>query len=159
MKLRSVVLATAVSLSLGAVAYAQQGEDPAAEQPEKATQPQGQGKRMQMSAEMVRQVQQQLNDKGHDAGPVDGIFGKRTRKALKDFQKAEGMQPTGKLDAETMAALGVEDASSASSEQPSDAASSRSPSSQSPGTPTDRNHPAAQGGDAGQGAAGGQQSQ
>jgi peptidoglycan hydrolase-like protein with peptidoglycan-binding domain len=155
-----MVLATALSLSFGAGAYAQQDQDPAAEPSDKVTQPQGQGKRMQMDEETVRQVQQQLNDKGHDAGPVDGIFGKRTRKALKDFQKAEGMQPTGKLDRETMAALGIEDASTASSEQPGDTGSASSdPSSQSPGTPTDRNHPAAQGGDANQGAAGDQQSQ
>jgi peptidoglycan hydrolase-like protein with peptidoglycan-binding domain len=156
MKLSSIVLATAVSLAIGSVAYAQQGQDPGAEQSEKATQAQGQGKRMQMSAETVRQVQEQLTAKGHDAGPVDGIFGKQTRKALKDFQKAEGIQPTGKLNPETLAALGVEDASTASGEQPSDAGTA---SLQSPGTPADRNHPAAQGGDGGQDAAGGAQPQ
>jgi peptidoglycan hydrolase-like protein with peptidoglycan-binding domain len=156
-----MVLATALSLSFGAGAYAQQDQDSVAEPPDTVTQPPGHGKRMQMDAETVRQVQQQLNDKGHDAGPVDGIFGKRTRKALKDFQKAEGMEPNGKLDRETMAALGIEDASTASSEQSGDTGgvSSDSPSSQSPGTPTDRNHPAAQGGDASQGAGGGEPSQ
>jgi peptidoglycan hydrolase-like protein with peptidoglycan-binding domain len=162
-----MVLATAASLSLATAAYAQQEQDPAAEDTQKVEQPQRGSNGMQMDPETVRQVQQALKDKGHDPGPVDGIVGKRTSKALKDFQKAEGLQPTGKLDSETMAVLGMENGSTASSDSAASdtgeaspqSSSSQSPSSQSPGTPTDRNHPQAQGGDAGQAPAGGQQSQ
>jgi peptidoglycan hydrolase-like protein with peptidoglycan-binding domain len=52
-------------------------------------------------------VQQALRDKGHDPGTIDGKMGPRTRAALKDYQKAEGLKTTGRLDSETRARLGV----------------------------------------------------
>lgn len=39
---------------------------------------------------MDRRVQYLLNAAGCDAGPVDGIHGQRTHRALRDFLKAEG---------------------------------------------------------------------
>ncbi len=42
-------------------------------------------------------VQQALNDLGHNAGVPDGIFGARTRAAIRALQKALGQQPTGYL--------------------------------------------------------------
>jgi len=59
-------------------------------------------------SEQVKAAQQALKDKGHDPGSIDGVMGPKTRQALKDFQKAEGIKETGRLDAETMAKLGVE---------------------------------------------------
>lgn len=58
--------------------------------------------------EQVQAAQQALKDKGHDPGSIDGVMGPKTQKALKDFQKAEGLKDTGRLDAETMAKLGIE---------------------------------------------------
>jgi peptidoglycan hydrolase-like protein with peptidoglycan-binding domain len=58
--------------------------------------------------EQVKAVQQALKDKGHDPGPVDGVIGPKTQAALKDFQKSQGLQETGRLDAETTAKLGME---------------------------------------------------
>ncbi|MGH7393184.1 MAG: peptidoglycan-binding domain-containing protein [Candidatus Rokuibacteriota bacterium] len=55
----------------------------------------------------VRAAQQALKDKGHDPGGVDGVMGPKTQAALRDFQKAEGIQTTGRLDAETMSKLGM----------------------------------------------------
>jgi peptidoglycan hydrolase-like protein with peptidoglycan-binding domain len=40
-------------------------------------------------------------------GPIDGIMGPRTKAALKDFQRAQGLPETGRLDAETMTKLGA----------------------------------------------------
>ena len=57
--------------------------------------------------EQVRAAQQGLKDKGHDPGAIDGVMGPKTQAALRDFQKAEGIQATGRLDAETMSKLGV----------------------------------------------------
>jgi peptidoglycan hydrolase-like protein with peptidoglycan-binding domain len=65
-------------------------------------------------ADHVRQVQQALKDKGHDPGPIDGVVGSQTKAALKSYQQAEGLKATGRLDAQTMAKLGVSDAPSAS---------------------------------------------
>ena len=63
--------------------------------------------------EQVRAAQQALKDKGHDPGAIDGVMGPKTQAALKDIQKAEGIQDTGRLDAETMAKLGIEGRSGA----------------------------------------------
>ena len=52
-------------------------------------------------------AQQALKDKGHDPGMIDGRLGPRTRAALKDYQKAEGLKMTGRLDSETRARLGM----------------------------------------------------
>jgi peptidoglycan hydrolase-like protein with peptidoglycan-binding domain len=52
-------------------------------------------------------AQQALKDKGHDPGMIDGKMGPRTRAALKDYQKAEGLKMTGRLDSETRARLGM----------------------------------------------------
>ena len=53
-----------------------------------------------------RQVQQALNDKGYDAGPVDGQIGARTKAALVKFQRDNNL-PIGSMDIETLKALGV----------------------------------------------------
>jgi hypothetical protein len=57
---------------------------------------------------MVRQAQQQLQQRGFDVGQPDGQLGATTRQALRDFQQTQGLQPTGRLDQQTLAALGVE---------------------------------------------------
>ena len=46
------------------------------------------------NADMVKEVQNMLNAKGYDAGPVDGIAGSRTRKALASFQIDQGLALT-----------------------------------------------------------------
>lgn len=60
----------------------------------------------------VKKVQEALKDKGNDPGPADGIMGPQTQKALRAFQSKQGIKSTGRLDAETAKALGVERASS-----------------------------------------------
>lgn len=49
-----------------------------------------------------------LQAKGIDAGPVDGIWGPRTHRALREFQDWQGLDSSGQLDAQTLAALGIE---------------------------------------------------
>jgi peptidoglycan hydrolase-like protein with peptidoglycan-binding domain len=56
---------------------------------------------------VVRAVQQALNDKGFNPGPIDGKWGPRTQAALAKFQKAQGITASRKLDDQTLAALGV----------------------------------------------------
>jgi osmotically-inducible protein OsmY len=59
--------------------------------------------------ERVRMAQEILMEKGHDPGPIDGAMGRQTRAALREFQKAEGLRPTGRLDGPTIARLGLEE--------------------------------------------------
>ncbi len=61
-----------------------------------------------MKSEQVKAVQQALKDKGHDPGAVDGKMGPKTQAALRDFQSKEGLKASGRLDADTMAKLGVQ---------------------------------------------------
>lgn len=64
----------------------------------------------------VRQVQQILNDRGFRTG-VDGIMGPRTQAALKRFQRARDLDPTGQLNRQTLVALGIQKADSAASDE------------------------------------------
>lgn len=53
----------------------------------------------------VRRAQQALARGGFDVGPIDGILGPRTQKALRGFQQRRGLVPSGQLDTDTRKAL------------------------------------------------------
>jgi lipoprotein-anchoring transpeptidase ErfK/SrfK len=53
-------------------------------------------------------LQVALDRAGFSPGVIDGTMGLHTRKAISGFQKAKGLQVTGKPDAETQAALGAQ---------------------------------------------------
>jgi hypothetical protein len=56
---------------------------------------------------LVRSVQQSLNDHGYNAGAVDGQWGPATRDAVRQFQQASGLPPSGELSRPTLNALGI----------------------------------------------------
>jgi peptidoglycan hydrolase-like protein with peptidoglycan-binding domain len=60
-----------------------------------------------MKNQDVMAAQQALKDKGRDPGTIDGKMGRRTRAALSDYQKGEGLKVTGRLDDDTRAKLGM----------------------------------------------------
>ena len=53
----------------------------------------------------VQFLQQGLKDLGYDPGPIDGIFGSLTERAVKDFQAANGLVVDGIVGKQTWAAL------------------------------------------------------
>lgn len=55
----------------------------------------------------MRSVQERLTRLGYQPGPVDGVWGSRTRDALIAFQRSAGLTGTGKLDAKTLMELGI----------------------------------------------------
>ncbi len=55
----------------------------------------------------VKSMQVALKDKGFDPGPADGVMGPRTRAALMEYQRKEGLTPTGRWDDETAMKLGM----------------------------------------------------
>ena len=63
-----------------------------------------------VDAKTVAQVQKTLSDRGFRTGGVDGRMGPQTQAALVNFQRAEKLQPTGKLDRQTLVRLGVQNA-------------------------------------------------
>ena len=53
----------------------------------------------------VREAQERLNALGYNVGTPDGSAGPKTAKALREFQQAEGLPVTGRLDTATAGAL------------------------------------------------------
>ena len=90
---------------------------------------------MHGNAQNVKAIQQALKDKGHDPGPIDGVMGSQTKQALKSFQSANNLQPTGTLNAETAEKLGIQ----SGSQQLSSRSSSRSQGTESSGSMGSRN--------------------
>ena len=56
---------------------------------------------------IVYHAQMRLLHKGYKPGPVDGVMGKKTRKAIANFQWDAGLSITGELDGATRKALGL----------------------------------------------------
>ncbi|MEX0430612.1 lytic murein transglycosylase [Spiribacter insolitus] len=57
--------------------------------------------------ETVSAIQEALNTRGFDAGPVDGRIGSNTRRALRAFQADAGLVDDGHPDPDTLAELGI----------------------------------------------------
>lgn len=55
----------------------------------------------------IEQIQRALHDAGYNAGPVDGIFGSRTRAAMTAFQYDRELQGEGNITERTLQALKV----------------------------------------------------
>jgi hypothetical protein len=79
---------------------------------ESGDQASGKSKGEQWAKEDIKKVQEALKEKGNDPGPADGVMGPQTQKALRAFQSKNGLKTSGRLDAETAKALGVEKESS-----------------------------------------------
>lgn len=54
-----------------------------------------------MRGKKVRQLQRALKKAGYDVGKIDGIFGSRTSQAVKDFQRANGLDVDGVVGPKT----------------------------------------------------------
>lgn len=59
------------------------------------------------SGERVSAVQRALKNKGYYSGEINGIYDFSTRKGIKRFQLANGIEPNGEADNKTVTALGL----------------------------------------------------
>ena len=57
------------------------------------------------TSEFTKSLQRELKRLGHDPGVVDGKMGPSTRGALRRFQEAHGLSPTGDPDIPTLTKL------------------------------------------------------
>ncbi|MCL1113052.1 lytic murein transglycosylase [Shewanella basaltis] len=64
-------------------------------------------KQPRLSRDIVKQLQQKLNDSGFDVGKADGILGRNSVIGLQAFQKKQGLIADGFPDAQTFKALGI----------------------------------------------------
>ena len=62
-----------------------------------------------LNTEGVRKVQQALQKKGINPGPIDGVYGPLTKEAVRNFQDRYGIKATGDVDNQTLFALGEVD--------------------------------------------------
>lgn len=60
---------------------------------------------IRVSGVSVRQVQQALLNKGYDPGPVDGKMGKKTKSAIKQFQRSNNLKADGIIGQRTWSRL------------------------------------------------------
>ena len=60
-----------------------------------------------ITREEAKSAQESLKAKGFYHGEADGIVGPQTRRALREYQKTEGLSVTGRLDSPTAEKLGV----------------------------------------------------
>lgn len=66
---------------------------------------QSEGTPLYASPATVRQIEVSLNKEGYDAGNVDGSWDEDTTAAIERYQRSRGLEPTGTLTTESMAAL------------------------------------------------------
>jgi peptidoglycan hydrolase-like protein with peptidoglycan-binding domain len=58
-----------------------------------------------MEQNLIRQAQERLKEDGFYTGAIDGAYGPETEEALREYQKAKGLQVTGSLNQETRQTL------------------------------------------------------
>jgi len=59
--------------------------------------------------QIVKEVQSALSSEGYEPGPIDGQLNGQTQEALKQAQRDKGLEETGQIDPQTLAALGMGD--------------------------------------------------
>ncbi len=59
------------------------------------------------SRNTVKKVQKKLNRCGYSCGTADGIFGTKTKKALKKYQRDNGLTADGVIGKDTLKSLGL----------------------------------------------------
>ena len=85
---------------------------PSAQSSQSSTSSQGSQQSAQsQDSQTVKEVQAALTQQGYDPGPADGQLGGKTKQALKQAQKDKSLEPTGQIDQQTLAALGVNEGS------------------------------------------------
>lgn len=67
--------------------------------------------------EEVRRIQAKLKEQGYYQGSVDGIYGKETEKAVKAFQKKNGLTTDGVAGTNTLQKLGISASASKNSKE------------------------------------------
>lgn len=111
---KAAACALGLSLALAPMAAMAEGEAQPAAQPAAKAEPAVKATKAakttkakkSMSSKQVKALQEALIAKGYDL-KADGMLGKQTRAALKDFQTKNGLKATGKPNKATRAKLGM----------------------------------------------------
>lgn len=60
-----------------------------------------------VSSSTIKKVQKKLNSCGYSCGKADGVLGAKTKKALKKYQRDNGLTADGIIGSATLAAMGI----------------------------------------------------
>ena len=63
---------------------------------------------IKITKSIIKKVQKELNDLGYECGKVDGKFGKKTKKALKEYQEDYGLKVDGSIGKEVLDSMGID---------------------------------------------------
>ena len=61
----------------------------------------------ELTPDMIRSVQQTLAQDGSYRGRIDGVWGPQTEAAVRDYQQQHNLNPSGRLDRDTLAAMNL----------------------------------------------------
>ena len=64
-------------------------------------------KPVKINSGVIKSAQTELQSRGYDPGPIDGVDGPKTRAAITKFQADQGLTQSGRLDTDTLAKLNV----------------------------------------------------
>lgn len=129
-KISCFAVAGATAFSMSALAGGQQHQSQSGASQGASSESASPQSQAGQNPELVKKAQEKLSAAGHEAGPADGKMGPKTQAALKEFQESKGLEASGRLDQETIAALNTSESGSASTGS-SAASSSSGPSSSS----------------------------
>ncbi len=60
-----------------------------------------------LSPDMIKEVQQRLQQEGLYHGAIDGVWGPRTEAALRSYQQQHNLNATGRIDQQTLTAMNL----------------------------------------------------
>jgi peptidoglycan hydrolase-like protein with peptidoglycan-binding domain len=136
MKAKPIFIAVAAIFSASAIAGGQSQSSSQGASQEPATQQQSQSQ-SQQNPEIVKQAQEKLSAAGHEV-QADGKMGPKTQAAVKEFQQKEGLQASGQLDQQTLAALEIGTPEGTTSSSAGSSSSGASGGSSSAGSSSER---------------------
>jgi peptidoglycan hydrolase-like protein with peptidoglycan-binding domain len=82
----------------------------------------------ELTQDMIRQVQERLQQDGTYRGRVDGVWGQGTEASVRSYQQQHNLNASGKLDVDTLASLNLGINHNYGSEQPGQRYGSNNPS-------------------------------
>lgn len=106
--MKSLVIATVTTFAIGlagSLAPAAQAEEVMSGTPPSTFRAMNMAAVPTLTADRVSKLQQALQQKGFDPGPIDGVLGPRTLAAVRNFQERYGIAST-EIDNQTLYALG-----------------------------------------------------
>lgn len=71
-----------------------------------------------LSPEEVQRIEETLSELGYNVGSADGDWDQQTEQAVREFQQAQGLEPSGSADEPTRAALGMVEIADSADEPP-----------------------------------------